>query len=174
LDRFKAPLFFLDAVSARKASRAASRIASFDTLKLGSMEAAALSGVKLSDNESNNGDTDALRLELPVMLEETADWFLDRGVRRIFITLGKNGVYTASQAGHFFTPVRRLEPVNTSGGGDAFTAGIVFGTLQGWDEEAIVSFSIAMAGITIQSKHTVCPEMSLELVIKKLGVKNEK
>jgi hypothetical protein len=40
----------------------------------------------------------------------------------------------------------------------------VYGTLQGWDEKATVSFSLAMAGITVQSKLTVSPDMSLELV----------
>ena len=149
---FPAPLFFYDGVSARKAPRAASCIGLFDTLKLGNMEAAVLSGMASSNRQ------------LQEKLKETVDWFISRGTRRVFITLGKEGVYTACPGKHFFTPVRYLPPANTSGGGDAFTAGIVYGTLQNWDEETIVSFSLAMAGITVQSKFTVSPEMNLELV----------
>jgi pseudouridine kinase len=63
-----------------------------------------------------------------------------------------------------FRPVRYVPPVNTTGAGDAFMAGIIYGTLQGWDEEAIVDFSLAVARITVQSKFTVSPDMSLELV----------
>ena len=150
------PLFFYDGVSARKAPRAASCIGSFDTLKLGNMEAAVLSGIPLSNYEFQE------------KLKETADWFISQGTRRVFVTLGKEGVYTACPGKCFFTPVRYLPPVNTSGGGDAFTAGIVYGTLQNWDEETIVYFSLAMAGITVQSKFTVSPEMSLELVQKSM------
>jgi len=140
----QAPLFFLDPVSARKAPRAASRIGRFDTLKVNRMEAECLSG----------------RLKP----EEAARWFLEQGVRRVFITQGKEGIYAAAPGKGFFIPVRYVPPVNTSGGGDAFTAGIVYGTLQDWDEKTIVSFSAAMAEITVQSKYTVSPEITLELV----------
>jgi pseudouridine kinase len=145
------PLFFLDAVSARKSVKGASRIGSFDTLKLGRDEAAAISGLAIPGVQ-------------PEKLKETADWFIDKGVRRVFITLGKEGVYTACGDMSFFTPVKYVPPVNTSGGGDAFMAGIVYGSLHGWDNKTIVSFSSAMAAITIQNKSTVSPEMSVELV----------
>ena len=157
----KGPRFFLDAVSGGKARRAASRIGSFDTLKLGRMEAAALSGISLSGC-AIAGDEAARELG------KAADWFCDRGVRRAFITLGKEGVFTLLPGRRFFTPVRYAPPLNTSGGGDAFMAGIVYGTLEGWNEEKMVSFSMAMARITVRSKYTVSREMSLELAFKEM------
>ena len=167
LDRFGSrsgqshPLLFLDLVSARKAPRAASRIGSFDTLKLGRMEAAALSGVEI---------------KVPGTEKAAADWFIDKGVRRVFITLGKDGVFVASGAcgrKSFFRPVHYTAPKNTSGAGDAFMAGVAYGTLQGWDDEAIVSFSLAMARITVQSELAVSPDLSLEMVIKTMESKGE-
>jgi pseudouridine kinase len=146
LDNFSGVRFFLDAVSAKKAPRAASRIGLFDTIKLSNVEAQALSGIEAQD------------------LQKEADWFINMGVRNVFITLGKEGVFYARAGMSFLAPARYVPPVNTSGGGDAFMAGIVYGTLQGWDEKAIVSFSLAMAGITVQSKFTVSPDMSLELI----------
>jgi len=159
LDRFGGvPLFFLDPVSARKAPRAASRIGMFDTVKMGSMEASALSGISLSDKASSP--------EQRERLAEASRVLTGKGVRRVFITLGKEGIFTDCTGKCFFRPVRYVPPLNTSGGGDAFTAGIVYGTLRNWDEERIVSFSMAMAGITVQGKSTVSPEMCLELVEK--------
>jgi len=161
------PLFFLDLVSARKAPRAASRIGSFDTLKLGRMEASALSGVKIRVTDTEKGAPGAEKA-----LKAAASWFIEKGVRRVFITLGKDGVYLASGTSgaggsrkSFFRPVHYAVPQNTSGAGDAFMAGIVYGTLQGWDDETTASFSLAMARITVQSALTVSPDLCLEMVM---------
>jgi len=166
LDRYgSGPLFFLDPVSARKAPKAASRIGSFDTIKLGRMEASILSGIEVPKMVTSFGpDTN---------LEKTANQLIDKGVRRVFITLGKEGVYAARTGKSFFSPIRHVSTLNTSGGGDAFMAGIVYGTLRGWDDETIVSFSLTMAGITVQSKSAVSPEMCLELVEKNMKYDKE-
>ncbi|MCL2834493.1 MAG: carbohydrate kinase family protein [Treponema sp.] len=154
--------FYLDAVSAKKAARAAFRIGSFDTIKLGRMEAAVISGVDPAKIQKNPN--------------EAASRLIDKGVRRVFITLGKDGTYYADRMNSFFIPVQYSRPVNTSGAGDAFMAGIVFGTLQGWDEITIIKYSIAMAQITLQSRSAVNPAMCRELADKyaaKLAGKNE-
>jgi len=159
LDRFsgkKSPLFFLDPVSAKKAARAASRIGLFDTVKLGSMEASVLTGIEISDKTALPGERGKL--------EKASQFLINKGVRRVLITLGKEGVFSGCEGKNFFSPVRYVPPVNTSGAGDAFSAGIVYGTLRGWDEEKIVSFSRAMASITVQGKPTVSPAMSLKLI----------
>ena len=156
LDRFggrERPRFYLDPVSARKAPKAAAKIGSFDTVKLGCMEASVLSGIEI--------DEAPLQRE---KLEEASRRLIGKGVRRIFITLGKEGVFAAREGKSFYTPVRYVPPVNTSGAGDAFTAGICYGSLQEWDDETIVSFSSAMAGITVQSKSAVSTKMCLPLV----------
>ncbi len=40
-----------------------------------------------------------------------------------------------------------IDPIDTTGGGDAFRAGVVYGFLQGWDDERIIRFSAAVAAI---------------------------
>lgn len=40
-----------------------------------------------------------------------------------------------------------IDPVDTTGGGDAFRAGIVYGFLQGWDDAEMIDFSAAVAAI---------------------------
>jgi pseudouridine kinase len=152
------PLFFFDAVSAKKVPRAASLIGSFDTIKMGRMEASALTGIKLSDRD----------LAFWEKLDEAAAWLINKGVRRVFITLGKEGVYAAQADKFFFSPIRYVQPVNTSGSGDAFMAGIVYGTLNDWDAERTISFSTTMARLTVLSRSAVSPEMCLELVQREL------
>jgi pseudouridine kinase len=167
IDRFSSrkeetPRIFLDAVSAGKAPRALSRLGSFDTLKLGCMEASVLSGVDIPGEISSE--------EQREKLQEAAQGIISTGVRRVIITLGKEGVYSASANKSFFMPVRVLQPVNTSGGGDAFMAGIVYGSLQGWNDQKTLAFALAMGGITVQSRSAVSPEMSLEKVNKEMNL----
>ena len=162
LNRFggkEKPLFFLDTVSARKAPKASSWLGSFHTIKLGCMEASVLSGIDIQETAS---------AKTKEKLKKAAQIFLGKGVNRVFITLGKEGVFFACKEKCLYSPAQYVQPLNTTGGGDAFIAGIVYGTLNGWKEETIVAFSQAMAGITVQSKSTVAPEMSLELVKQRM------
>jgi pseudouridine kinase len=154
----RGPLFFLDPVSARKAVRAKGVIGGFDTLKLNRMEGECLSGIPLPSPETSGSG------ELAVSLDRAGSYFIDRGVRRVFITLGKAGVYFCSGGKRFFTANRQVKPVNTSGGGDAFMAGMIYGTLRGLSDEETAAFAGAMAAITVQSAGAVSPGMSLALV----------
>jgi pseudouridine kinase len=170
----KGPLFFLYPVSARKSAKVKSCIGSFDTVKLNRMEAEFLSGIPIPPPPPDIHENPEAHKVLLSALKEAGSYFIKQGagvpfrgtpgVRRVFITLGKGGVYYHDADKNFFTPVRYVQPVNTSGGGDAFMAGMVYGTLQDWEGEAIVSFSAAMAAITVQSQTTVCENISLELV----------
>jgi pseudouridine kinase len=152
------PLFFLDPVSARKAVRAKGVIGGFDTLKLNRMEGECLSGIPLPSPETSGSG------ELGDSLDRAGSYFIDRGVRRVFITLGRTGVYFCSGGNRFFMASRQVKPVNTSGGGDAFMAGMIYGTLRGLSDEETAAFAGAMAAITVQSAGAVSPGMSLELV----------
>ena len=40
-----------------------------------------------------------------------------------------------------------IDPVDTTGGGDSFRAGIVYGFLNGWDDDTMVEFAAAVAAI---------------------------
>ena len=40
-----------------------------------------------------------------------------------------------------------VNPVDTTGGGDSFRAGIVYGYLQGWDDETMIDYASAVAAI---------------------------
>ena len=40
-----------------------------------------------------------------------------------------------------------IEPVDTSGGGDSFRAGIVYGLLMDWDDKQTIEFAAAIAAL---------------------------
>jgi sugar/nucleoside kinase (ribokinase family) len=66
----------------------------------------------------------------------------------VLFTFGSRPVWYASsnQPVRHFQPYA-IDPVDTTGGGDSFRAGIVFGFLKGWDEDRMVEFASAIAAI---------------------------
>lgn len=77
---------------------------------------------------------------------EVARWFRTRGVGNVFLTLEGDGVYVAPEDGEPFTlPAHRIDVVDTTGCGDAFTAGVIVGLAHGWEIRRIARFANAVA-----------------------------
>jgi pseudouridine kinase len=148
---FKDFHIFLDPVSTGKAKKVKNIIGNFDTLKLSRLEAEYLSGIKIEGEKS---------------LEKSGAYFIEKGVNRVFISAGREGIYFYSKNRRFLTPVQFVDAVNTSGAGDAFMAGIVYGTLRQFSEEETIEFASAMAALTVQSAKTVSELMSRDNVAK--------
>jgi len=68
-------------------------------------------------------------------LEEIADVFLEMGVKITVIKLGKKGCYIKDSMGEIeIIPAFNVEnAVDTTGAGDSFVAGFLFGTSKGWN-----------------------------------------
>ena len=65
----------------------------------------------------------------------------------IFTFGGKPALYgRAGDAVRSLQPFA-IDPVDTTGGGDSFRAGVVYGFLAGWDDDRIVRFAAAVAAI---------------------------
>lgn len=69
------------------------------------------------------------------------------GVRALTITLGERGSITVADGRIIRTPAFKVEAVDTTGAGDVFHGGYIFGLLQGWDIERVVRFASAVAAI---------------------------
>jgi pseudouridine kinase len=84
------------------------------------------------------------------------------GVRIAIVTLGATGlVYATSQeSGH--VPAIEAEIVDFTGAGDALTAAVVFGLLNDFPIDEAVRLGTSAAALTLQSRETVCPELSLD------------
>lgn len=136
---------FADTVSASKAVKLKPILNALYAIKPNRLEAEILTGVSIMDRES---------------LDEAMTVFLRSGVKKVFISLGDEGVYfgDAKQRG-FFKP-KALEVVNATGAGDAFMAGIVYGDLQGASIEDCVKYASAMAELALVSEKTISDAVS--------------
>jgi len=61
------------------------------------------------------------------IMEEAASKFLASGVKIPAIKLGADGCYLARQSNQFYLPPLPVQPLDTTGAGDAFSAGLLYG-----------------------------------------------
>ena len=142
---------FIDTVSTAKASRIQPYLDTVHTLKASRIEVAELCGAGTPTNER---------------LPEIAAWLHERGVERIFITLGTEGVFYSdvNEQGMEEAGVPSLGVANANGAGDAFVAGIAYAWLQQWPLLRAVRFAIAAANVALAHRSTINPGMSAAAV----------
>ncbi len=123
------------------------------TAKANRLEAELLSGVPITDEASLNRAADAL---------------LETGLRRVFISLGADGVFAADRSGRVQLPCLPAELVNATGCGDAFMAAIAWAYLQGTDLADTARAGLAASSIAMESKETINPHLSEALLEHRL------
>jgi ribokinase len=69
------------------------------------------------------------------------------GVRALTVTTGKRGSITVSRNSAFTTPAFKIQAVDTTGAGDVFHGGYIYGLLQGWEIRDTVLFASAVASM---------------------------
>lgn len=80
---------------------------------------------------------------------DNADYYLDRGAGCCAITLGAEGSYIAARDGRRFhvPPIRDIEIVDTTGCGDAYSAGFIAGLARDLDLEGCAYLATAAASL---------------------------
>jgi pseudouridine kinase len=141
--------FALDAVSGIKALKAKGILAKIRILKVNLLEAELLSNTKVKSSDY----TDLIH------------YFLDKGVQKVFITLGSKGVVFGTKDYIKQLAINAIKAVNTSGAGDAFMAGLVYGDYHDFDILKTVQFAQACARLTIQHKNTVHPDLNAAIIL---------
>jgi ribokinase len=70
------------------------------------------------------------------------------GAQAVTVTLGAKGSHTLSQEGEeFYQPAFSVAAVDTTGCGDVFHGGYIYGLLQGWSLRCTVKFAAACAAL---------------------------
>ena len=136
---------FCDPVSTAKAEKLRPILHKIHTLKPNRLEAELLSGVKI---ESREDAAKAVRV------------LLDKGVHRVFLSMGAEGVYAAAAQEQVWLPNLPGRLVNTTGCGDAFMAALVWAYLVGTDLKDTALAGLAAASIAMESEETINPAMS--------------
>ena len=101
---------------------------------------------------------------------ETAQCLVGRGVQIAIVTLGEQGLAYAAgnEAGHI--PALRTQVVDTTGVGDALTAAVIFGLLNEFPLDEAVRLGVSAAALTLRTRETVAPDLSLDRLYDDLVV----
>jgi len=99
----------VDAVSVAKVQRVGQMLPDISLLKLNRLEAECLTGITLDTKER---------------VKQACFDIVNRGVRRVFITLGMAGACAADKNNAIFVPALPVAVKDVTGAGDAFAAGV--------------------------------------------------
>ena len=147
------PIFF-DPVSTPKAVRAAGIIGRLTCIKPNVMEAETLSGIKIETEDD---------------LREAGQWFVDQGVKMVFITLNKDGVYYKDADEEGFIRPGKVKIESATGAGATFSAAILIGMAKGLRVRDIAKYGMAAAQITMESSQAVNQDMSREEIERRIA-----
>lgn len=98
--------------------------------------------------------------------EKAARGLVEAGVERALVTPGRAGVAWADRTDSGVLEPPELEPVNTSGAGDAFAAGLVYAMLAEADTATMARFASALSIMAIASEETVNPSTTREVALE--------
>lgn len=103
---------------------------------------------------------EALAVTETATYAEAAQSLLDLGVAHVYITLGSDGVYCRNAAEEWLFPALPGEIVNTTGAGDAFLAGVVYGYAKGIAFPQTAQYGLMAARAALMSPKAVNPEIA--------------
>ena len=142
--------YFLDTVSTAKAEKIKDIIGYFHTIKPNLIEAEILSGIKIKSCKD---------------LETASNKLLNKGVKNVFIT-SKEGVFYSNGNEYDFVKSPRQKPVNTTGAGDSFMAGLVYSHFYEKNIRESTNNAIAASILTILYEGTINPNLNIDEISK--------
>ena len=148
--------FFVDPVSTVKAEKVRKILPKIHTLKPNKIEAELLSGVKIENEED---------------AEKAAKALIEKGVRRVFISMGSKGVFAATAKESLWHGIIPGKMVNTTGCGDAFMGALVWVYLEGMNLEDTAAAGLAAGSIAMESDETINPLMCEEVLRNRMNKK---
>ena len=126
-----------------------------------------LSGIFcIKPNVSELSELSDMKIEKDSDLKKAVTAVLDRGVKKIYVSLGKKGCLYADAEGNLirrhFRPVSKM--VNASGAGDAFFAATVYGYVKGLSIDETIDKALAAGIAAVQVEEAINRKMSVRLL----------
>lgn len=140
---------FVDTVSTAKCLKIKDILDRFEGIKLNKYEAETLSGIKIENLDD---------------AKKSCEFFINKGIKNVFITLGGDGVYCANTDKAVHIPGVKINIVNATGAGDAFMSGIMYGFMNDLDLEETAKFSVGASILALSHKNTINPNLSVDLI----------
>ncbi len=150
----KAPIF-VDPVSVAKVERFANVLNKIDTFKPNALEAELLTGIQVIDEDS---------------AKKAADQLISKGVKNVFISLGSEGILCTNQTEKVLVPILRTDVVSCNGAGDCTMATITWARYYFGKSLALAEvgqLTQAAASITIESAHSVSPDIKVRNIVER-------
>lgn len=139
----------VDPVSVKKAVKIKDYLEGIYLITPNKEEAEILTGITINTNDD---------------LYSAAKVFFALGVKYVVITLGADGVYVASKEKQSFIPSPKVNVVDTTGAGDAFVAGIIYGLYYQKDIFEACKYGHTMAASTLAREETVAGNLNKEIL----------
>jgi len=79
--------------------------------------------------------------------EQACNAFLKEGAELAGVTMGAQGSYLATEDRTVYLPAFSIEAVDTTGAGDVYHGGVLYGILQSWSVKHIGQFASAVAAL---------------------------
>lgn len=146
---------FCDPVSTAKAAKLFPILDRIHTLKPNRLEAELLSGISIHTRED---------------AEKAAKALLEKGVQRVFLSMGAQGIYAATPQEQCWVATLAGKMVNTTGCGDSSTAALVWAYLNGADLRQSALACVAAGAITMESMETINPNLSATALKSRMGL----
>lgn len=153
----RAPIF-ADPVSCAKGTRLLNSLGSLHTVTPNLMEAEVLADMHIGSYED---------------LQAAADKIMALGTKRVFITLGADGLFAADKDQSIKMDILPSRLVNATGAGDAMMAGIAYATVMGMNLCDTANFGLAAAAVAVEGSHTINEAMSVDLIKNKLNLEDK-
>lgn len=81
--------------------------------------------------------------------QKAGDWFLDRGVKTVIITMGEKGVYCATKEQKYWVSTPSVTVVDTVGAGDAFNAGLTTALIEGHSLPIAIQWGVINGSLSV-------------------------
>lgn len=145
--------FFLDTVSTAKTEKIKDLIEYFHTIKPNKLEVEILTGIKISSEED---------------LQKAAKFLHETGIKQVFITLGKDGVFYSDGRDMEHIKSTPIEMVNATGAGDAFVAALAYGYMNKMPIKEVAKLAMYASIVALSHEDTINPNMSIEEIKLKM------
>ncbi|SHI20658.1 carbohydrate kinase family protein [Sporanaerobacter acetigenes] len=81
-------------------------------------------------------------------LEEISAYFLNKGIKNVIITLGKDGIFFANKENSYEIEGRKIKAIDVTGAGDAFASGLLGALVNGYELKKAVEIGNNIAAIS--------------------------
>lgn len=147
----------IDCVSRKKSLKIKNILEYIHFIKPNIYEAEELSDIKYVNNDT---------------LIKMGEYFINKGMNKIFISLGKDGIFYYEKNNYGIVKLDgKINVINTSGCGDSSISGMIYGDIKELSNEEIAKLGISAGSITAQCNETVSNEIN-EKNLLNFGGKN--